>query len=322
MPAGIAVVRCDECRAHDVAAHSRNALDAPLAGLALLRISSIQDVALLVGAFQRGAGFSDAWPLFRRGSGGPEVLVGPGTVHVALSLPHPGALIGADPKRIVNRAVRPLLRALSRIGATAHFFGRDWVSVGQRPAAWVGFAHDTSTGRTLFEAFIAVRNPFAIAQRPSFRGRAHATLEEVVKRNVDPADLATAIIDAYVEGHERMNVDPPAPALSPGPPNLRHEPPWTATCEEAIGWLGAGPDERGVFRVGGDLLVSRDALSRLEEQIAALPPDASAVALGRVVDESLGAPHVALEGIRTLSSVRDLIARARGVSCVPIRGHP
>ena len=88
------------------------------------------------------------------------------------------------------------------------------------------------------------------------------------------------------------------------------DPPWAATADEIIGPLGAGPDARGHFRVGGDLLVSRDALASLEASLPATPDEA----LGPLVDATLGAPHVALEGVRSLTSIRDVILAARAQS--------
>jgi hypothetical protein len=78
---------------------------------------------------------------------------------------------------------------------------------------------------------------------------------------------------------------------------------------EAIGSVGAGRDARGNFRVGGDLLVSRDALARLETRIDVT----SDPEIGALVDETLGAPGVAIDGIRSLKSVRDVILDARRV---------
>ena len=85
------------------------------------------------------------------------------------------------------------------------------------------------------------------------------------------------------------------------------DPPWLAEAEEAIGTVGAGPDARGVFRVGGDFLASRDAIARLELAAAT----ALEVDLGAVVDAALGAPGVALDGVRSLATIRDVIAAAR-----------
>ncbi|HZU82712.1 MAG TPA: hypothetical protein VE987_07340, partial [Polyangiaceae bacterium] len=211
-----------------------------------------------------------------------------------------------------NRYVRPLLRALtgSMAGAlSARFFGRDWIAVGHRPAAWVGFAHDATTRRTLFEAFVAVRAPFATGDRASFRGRPPGTLESIAAATFDPERVARAVADAYARGADAAVMDAPAPLVEDADAeDVRGDPPWAATRDEAIGIVGAGPDARGRLRVGGDLLVSRDALARLESRAAA----AGAAELGRVVDETLGAPGVALDGVRSLDSIRDVIARARG----------
>jgi hypothetical protein len=87
-------------------------------------------------------------------------------------------------------------------------------------------------------------------------------------------------------------------------------PPWLATVPETIGPLGAGPDATGRFRIGGDLLVSRDALFSLETSAATARDDD----LGLLIDTTLRAPHVALDGVRSLSSVRDVILAARRAS--------
>jgi hypothetical protein len=322
-PSRLGVVRPAERTARVVAAASRAALDRPLQRPAELSVSIAADQALLVGAFQRGANVPDAdgaRPRLRRGSGGPEVLLAAGSIHIALALAHPGALATADEKRIVNRAVRPLLRALTRTGSPAHYFGRDWVSVRHRPAAWVGFAHDSSTRRTLFEAVVAVAAPFAIVQRPSFLGKPHGTLESIAGRPVDPASVAGAIVEAYAHDtgaaydNAREAIDwvaaPPEAGAAPTAGDLPEDPPWAFTVDEAIGLVGAGPDARGILRVGGDLLVSRDALARLEARAAAAPIDD----LPRIVDETLGAPGVALDGVRSLGSVLEVLSRARAAS--------
>ena len=170
------------------------------ARVAELVVAVVGDEGLLLGAFQRASTVPLVGPgatMSRRGSGGPEVHVGPGTVYVGLALANPGALVPCDERRIVNRYVRPLLRALTRTGSLAHAFGRDWVSVAHRPAAWVGFGHDATTRRTLFEAFVAVRTPFARTERGSFRGHAPATLEAIAGKAIDPEAIALAVVDAY-----------------------------------------------------------------------------------------------------------------------------
>lgn len=79
-----------------------------------------------------------------------------------------------------------------------------------------------------------------------------------------------------------------------------------ARRDEAIGILGAGRDRSGAVCIGGELMVSRDALATLERRLAATNADA----LGRVVGDALGSPGVALVGVRSLLSVRDVVAEA------------
>jgi hypothetical protein len=312
MAARLGIIRVGEQSAREMATLSRAAIDRPLRSLAELSVSIAHDEARVLGTFQRGARLRGAPTLLVRGSGGPEVQVGVGTVHVLLALANPGALVDCDEKRIVNRSVRPLLRALNKtMGAAgpAHYFGRDWVSVAHVPAAWVGFAHDATTRRTAFEAFVSVRTPFAEPGRASFRGKVPGTLESIGGRALSPAFLAESIAEAYATEIQSISLDLPQPFDEREPRDPHTDPPWTTTCEEVIGTIGAGPDARGVFRVGGDWLVSRDAVARLEERVAR----ASEADLGRIVDETLAAPGVALEGVRSLRNVCDLIARARGL---------
>jgi hypothetical protein len=302
----LGVIRAGTRGVGEIAAHSRGALDRPLSHAAELWVAIAREEAWLVGAFQRGRAMPDTWPLLRRGSGGPEVRVGPGTIHVALALAHPGALVPCDESRIVNRSVRPLLRAVSKTARLAHFFGRDWVSVAHRPAAWVGFAHDAGTRRTLFEAFVAIRTPFAVADRPSFLGKPQGTLEEIAGRTLDPQAIADTIVDAYLAAYNAEPVEVTAPDAASIMDDPRADPPWAATVEEAIGTIGAGPDAAGVLRIGGDLLVSRDALADLERRVA-VAPDAD---VRRIVDETLRRPGVALDGVKSLASVAEVIERA------------
>lgn len=234
--------------------------------------------------------------------------VGEGTLWLALLLPRVDALVSCDEAHLVNRYVRPLLRALTRRGALAHFFGRDWVSVKHRPAGWVGFAHDRGSGRAVVEAFVARETPFDVGPRASYLGKEPGTLASI-GTPVDEARLADAIVAAYSEAYGRVAVDRgPLPRVDAGAGELV-DPPWAAVVDEVIGELGAGPDAGGRFRVGGDLLVSRDALASLEASLAsARDEDVSAV-----VDAALGAPRIALDGVKSLSSVRDVILAARAV---------
>ncbi len=307
-----------------------DALDRELVRPAELHVTEAAGEARVLGAFQRGAGAPAGPPLVRRVSGGATVLVAPGTLHVTLALAHPRVLYPVDARRLLNRYVRPLLRALTKLGAPASYFGRDWVSVAHRPVASVGFAHDARTGRAALEAFIAVRAPFS-EPRASFLGKAPASLDEVAGREIDPESLARAVADAYVEAAGGKGVDisaRPPPGDLGGDAALRAEPPWAATAAEAIGEVCAGRDAAGRLRLGGDFLASRDAVARVEERVAGVGDGATAgaigasgavgaigaiEAIGAIVDEAFQ-PPAALEGIRDLASVRDVLvaALARG----------
>jgi hypothetical protein len=307
-PVQIGVARLGAVGAERAAAWSRRALDAPLAADAVLAIGRPTSEAIVLGAFQRapvGAGPA----LVRRISGGASAIVGPGSLWVTLALSHPSALIGCSPAQIVNRYVRPLRRALTKLGAAAHYFGRDWISVAHRPAGLVGFAHDSASSRSVFEAIVAVSHPFASAARESFRGSAPGTLASITDRTYDLVDLETAVVDAYASAYARAPFDVPIDiGLDLDERNLDDDAtPWLATVDEAIGPIGAGPDARGVFRIGGDLMVSRDALRALEERALEIPPDE----IPALVNSTLGSPEIAIDGVRDLASVARAIQAAR-----------
>jgi len=290
-------------------AMSRSALDRPLACDAELSVVALTTAATVLGAFQRHHGLPTDLPLVRRVSGGPHVRIGPGTLHVLLALSDPTALMPCDARRLVNRYVRPLRRALTKAGALTHYFGREWISAGHRPVGQVGFAHDSRTGRAVFEAFVAVSTPFALAGRASFLGKEPVTLDALVDRAIDVEALATRIVEAYADEAERSERTALAAGEAPVEPWI--DPPWAAIAEEAIGDVCAGQDARGVLRLGGDLLASRDALVRVADSVAGLPDDASVDAIGAVVDAELTASGVAVDGVRDLASIRDVLRRAR-----------
>jgi hypothetical protein len=303
-----------------IASLGEAALGDELRSDAELSVHGLDREALVLGAFQRTAGLaSDARPIVRRVSGGPLVAVGRGTLHVLLALAKIDALEPCTPRQIVNRHVRPLLRALTASGATARFFGRDWIDVKSRPTAWVGFAHDATTGRAVLEAFVAVSSPFAVEARAAYLGKNPGTLDAIVGRSFDAARIAFAVRRAYEEAWgERLTMREPGltgsiapPPLGSVPPapmaaSIPDEPPWAATVNEAIGIVAAGFDREGRLRVGGDLLASRDAIARVEARVIGAAPED----IGAIVAEELGDPRVALDGVKTLDSVRDAIVRA------------
>lgn len=263
----------EEISASALAAASAEALDRPLTGAAELLVATACDDALVLGAFQRSGELPESTlPLFRRGSGGAEIRVSPGAVWVQLALSRADALVPCEPNRLLNRYVRPLLKALG-----AAYFDRDWVAKDKQVLAAVAFGHDATSGRALFEAVVAGDAPIAIRDRASFRGRPRITAR---------AD-ARLIAQYYADAYPAL-VDAPRPS---GGAATVVESAWTATRDEAIGVIGAAPGA-----IGGELMASRDAL----EALVRAESDAE-------IDAIFTRPNVALFGVRSLLTFRDLL---------------
>jgi len=314
------VVRLAAIPSKGLAAVSRTGLDRPLTNSAELVVAVPSDEALILGSMQRFSELADVGVqpdmlVTHRGSGGAEVSVGPGTVWIQLALSSPNALVPCEPDRLINRYVRPLLKAITKVGAVAHYFDRDWVSACGSPVAAVSFGHDTITGRALVEAFVSVTTPFAVRDRASFLGKPPRTLRELrVHHEVDAPRLADAIIDAYTAAYgigelsldtaSEMTLSLAKDFAAGAPDDPRNEPAWSGTREEAIGLVAAGRDRTGRVRVGGELMASRDVMARLESEIAASGGNADKI--DHAVD-SLAAAGVAMLGVRSLRSIRDVI---------------
>ncbi len=288
-------------RLHDLSALSWSAAAAPLGSPASLAVSIIEESGPILGAFQRSC--DDPLATFARASGGPALSLSSGVVHVALALQTHDALISCTRDQILNRYVRPLLRGLTKSGSLAHYFGRDWVSVGHRPAAFVGFAHHAGTGRTSFEALVAVNAPLWTTPRTSHSGKAPASLSELAGKPVDSERVADAIKNAYTAAFGPL----PTLASSSAAVPVTSQSPWKATANEAIGVVCAGVDGGGHLRVGGELMVSGDAVLQLETAVSVMSSDD---VIRQAVDDALAAPGVALFGVRSLESIAGVIARA------------
>lgn len=183
---------------------------------------------VLLGAFQRSCEVQAGLPLRRRASGGAAVRIGPGTVWFQEPFE------GIEPDKVLNRAVRPLLAWLTKkTSRPVRYFGRDWIAVDGRPVGIVAFAHESKTGRGLFDAFVSARSLVTLGARASYRGKEPMTLD------VDPEAIAgeRGVFDTF---------------------DVADDPPWEATAEDAIGLVGAGRDRGGVLRAGGEFMGSSD----------------------------------------------------------------
>jgi len=248
---------------------------------------------VVLGAFQRTCEVKTDLPLSRRASGGAAVRCGPGTVHVVVAVPAPEA-----PNKILNRLVRPLLKAITKQSIVTSYFGRDWISAAHRPIGYVCFAHHSQTERTVFEAFVATKTPFALGRRASFQGK------DPTEVAVDPEKLVEGIVASYASAFmldvERKPIDD-APVLS-----SLDEPEWLAKVDEAI-----GPIYADRTHLGGELMASSDAMERVHERLRSAPDDFEQI--GEVIDEEFTNKAVALEGVRDLHSLQMAVAKARAI---------
>jgi len=243
----------------------------------------------------------------RRASGGAEVALGPGTLHVMLALPSLAMLELARPAVILNRAVRPLLRALTRKGALAHYFGRDWISAAGRPIALVSFAHEAATQRTLVEVSVSVSQSCISRARASYRGAAPATLEELggpISVSEVADRVSRAVLDAYGLAPEARDL--PDDAELAAAPTFAARPTLTNVHEDAIGPIGVGPDADGTLRFGGELMASFDALAALETSLREIDR-ADVAAIQAAVERALARPEVALFGVRAIDAFVELV---------------
>lgn len=264
--------------------------------------ATIEGDGIVRGAFESNTRSEDG-PIYRRASGGRSVRLSAGCVYIALALPHPSAA-GADVNgsNLLNRLLRPLLKALTGEGALAHYFGRDWIAVQKRPAGTVAFAHQRGGGRTVVEAFLGISQSVALApSHPSYLGKVPDCIERLAGRPLLDERVAERIAHAYAVSYGFEWTPHEWPALEA--PRLGREPPWQATVEEPIGVLGARRDE-GALRLGGELMISHDVLAGLTTWLDSAHSEAD---IDEALATCLSGQEVALFGVRDLAAIKRLV---------------
>jgi lipoate-protein ligase A len=285
-------------------------------GMPQVAASLVRGPAVILGAVQRAGRVVDlAWcahagvTVLRRSTTGAAAWLGGLGFVFTVALPHVAALFpDATPRTLLNRNVRAFLKGFSRAGAMAHYFGRDFISLRQRPAVLLGF-DVTRSGAVLIEAFAghdeAVALPDA-AKSPAERaitrwsGKPPAAVSEVL-RGARPEDVARAVLEGFTARvrQERTSLTLAPEELDLGPFQPIHAPRdpvpdgllLGAPVPVPIGWieaaadLAARPEGRRVW-VGGDVLAPRWALVHIAE------------ALGGAADKDL-LGDVAIEGATT-----------------------
>jgi lipoate-protein ligase A len=265
-------------------------------------VAPIVGEGIALGRFQRarstlelqqleGSGLS----LVRRKTGGGALRLGRGQVYVAFEL----ASAGIDPSRILNRNVRPLLRALtslSHIAVTSG--GREVMLARGEPIGWVGVHHERESGATGLEAVVNVTRTFELdaavdlsrtAIEPRFK--TPRTLEEMLDRRVTEEEVVAAIV-RELGADEWFTADAPISRVD------MDEAPFTAMIEESIGLIGTIKEPDRIV-IGGDLMASHDAIEALGRAVL------HAEDVGTTINQQLDGAMVL--GVRSLESLRKVI---------------
>lgn len=218
----------------------------------------------------------------RRFTTGAHVFIGPsGAAVFALALPAIDALIDdARPATVLNRNVRGWLSALTRSSAIAHYFGRDWLSVGKRPCGSLALRCARS-GAVVIELWLGARESTALPiELASARER---TIDRWLNKKpasyfecagVDAMDL-TFCDDVQRRALDRYGIAATTePVATLGRLALEREPlderalRWAEPEPCAIGWVEAALTEKNTAWIGGDALVSDAAVEALCEALA------------------------------------------------------
>ncbi|MBI5512482.1 MAG: hypothetical protein HY909_01865 [Deltaproteobacteria bacterium] len=221
--------------------------------------------------------------MYRRETTGTAVYLGGRALVWTLALPAVTALApDATMATALNRNVRGFLQGLTRVGALAHYFGREWVSVGHRPAAVLGL-DATPEGAVLLELWAGWDEPVALPDAlvtdderavDRWRGKTPRALEGACGGR-SPEAVGAAVATAVAARAGLTPTDEPAPERA-----LRAVQPIDFTKEIGgvwralrvpIGWVEVGATEGGARALRGDVLTARWALEALARSGAVAP---------------------------------------------------
>jgi hypothetical protein len=304
----------------------------------LLYGAELSGAAVALGAYQHAPhalrAHALALPALRRASGGAAVWASEGVLYFALGLADASALMTCPKGKLLNRNVRGFLAGVRGLGIPAHYFGRDFVSVGHahEPGAYVGWYHEPD-GRALLEFFVGLDAPFALPDglsgypdpaEPPLRGKRPTALRAAGAGAIDAAAALQRIAEGYARGFA-LELAPEAPsadelaratALRAGLHVAIDDDGglvWSDPHEEAIGFVGAGArlDAHGRFaalRVGGDFLQRADCPEQLQVQL--LGAHATDERIGAALDAVYAAEAGAIEGVRRLTTLQAALLQA------------
>jgi hypothetical protein len=276
-------------------------------------------------------------PLLRRLSGGTTALLGEDRLYLALVLPDRGRPLECEPRQFLQRYGAGLIRGLVQAGLKARYFGKDLVSVEDRPLGLMSFEL-APEGTALLEAIVGLRRHWCpdaelsaypprskedgATSAPTLMGdeltdlQDDSLVEGIQEAVVDLLDLELAPREFSPLEQERIKslahrVEVPANTAEKLPQYLR---PWTSRpIEEAIGFVEAtvrltqGRFLRDVS-ISGDFMADSGGMMELEDRLKMVPIKRRPVAL--VIDDVLGAPEHVIMGIRRLGSILEAILDA------------
>lgn len=188
-----------------------------------LGASVVVGPAVVLGAMQRAGRVVDLAacasarvPVMRRTTTGTAAWIGGTGLVLTLVLPHVAAIAeDATFRTLLNRNVRPLLRAFTRTGVTANYFGREWISSKLGPIALLGF-DVTREGAVLIEAFVGGSEPIAIPDElvalderalDRFMGKTPTCLRAVLP-NFQCSDFAERLVAAVANQVDDAGASP------------------------------------------------------------------------------------------------------------------
>jgi hypothetical protein len=246
-------------------------------------------------------------PMLRRATGGPAAVMGEGVCYAALALADASALLECPRDRVLNRNVRPFLGALRKLGAAAHYFGREALSLDRRPAGLLGWTRAPS-GAVLVELGLGVERPAfvsddelgtPIADRLLGRAPTHASAS---MPTFTPRALAEALVESCASMAALSPVERELSAVPASPePSLPLR--WSSPQAIPIGHLRGGltVDARGVIEhaaLVGDFYQDAQAPALLQAALVGGLP--SPERLRDALNVTYGPQGVVIEGVRSL----------------------